>query len=311
VLFHAEQYALPRFPFRPLTDDAECRWVCCRQALTGLPFWAPDELVYLALPLGRRARLCPLVSSGLVCGRWGQPVLLRGLQEAVERDAVVGASWGRYPLEEHDPEAVFAGLGAELAGRLRRPNLRYRFFRIDTPFSGHVTAVTLAGEDREGYLFSVGAACREERSASWLKSLLEAVQGRHYVRRLKASWLRQGGRLDVPATFADHALYYSAHPDRLAGTVLGQRGRPAAGGEGAAEGVADLAERLGPGRPVLFRDLTPPGLAAERLGWCVLRVVVPGLQPLHGHHALPFLGGPLWAPRGWRDWQDMPPHPFP
>lgn len=72
-----------------------------------------------------------------------------------------------------------------------------------------------------------------------------------------------------------------------------------------------MAERLGPDRPVLFRNLKPPGIAMERLDWCVLRVLVPGMQPLHGHHGLPFLGGPLWAPRGWNDWADMPPHPFP
>ena len=62
---------------------------------------------------------------------------------------------------------------------------------------------------------------------------------------------------------------------------------------------------------MLFRHLTPPPLAAEGLGWVVLRVLVPGLQPLHGHHALPHLGGPLWAPRGLADWAAVPPHPFP
>jgi hypothetical protein len=99
---------------------------------------------------------------------------------------------------------------------------------------------------------------------------------------------------------------------RSGATVLGRPGAPGPDPDATrTEDVAALAERLGPERPVLFRNLTPPGLARERLGWCVLRVLVPGLQPLHGHHALPFLGGPLWAPRGWKDWADMPPHPFP
>jgi ribosomal protein S12 methylthiotransferase accessory factor len=311
VLFHAEQYALPGFPYRPFSADTVCRWACCRDALSGLPFWVPEELVYLSLPPGRYAQLCPLVSSGLACGRWGQPVLLRGLQEVVERDAVVGAAWSRYPLEEHESGGVFASLDPALPPRLSRPNLRYRFYRIDTPFSAHVVVVTLEGEDREGYCFSVGAACREARAASWEKGLLEAVQGRHYVRFLKGRW-RPGDRLDVPASFADHGLYYSVYPERLRETVLGRPARRAAGADGApVEGLACLAERLGPERPVLFRNLTPPGIAMERLAWCVLRVVVPGLQPLHGHHALPFLGGPLWAPRGWKEWAFMPPHPFP
>ncbi|HEY7426410.1 MAG TPA: YcaO-like family protein [Gemmataceae bacterium] len=314
VLFHPEQYALPDFPYQPLTPTTVTRWLCFRQAFSGLPCWVPEELAYLTLPPGRQAHLCPLVSSGLAAGRWNQPVLLRGLQEAIERDAVVGAAWGRYPLEEHEQARIFAGLDPVLPARVVRPNLRYRFFRINTPLSAHVTAVTLEGEDHVGYCFSVGSACRETRKASWLKSLLEAVQGRPYVRYLKSRWRLREDRLDVPASFADHALYYSVYPERLSGTVFGRTvksGRELDLDVDCEEGVAGLAERLGANRPVLFRNLTPPGIALEQLDWCVLRVVVPGLQPLHGHHALPFLGGPLWAPRGWNDWVGMLPHPFP
>ncbi|MSQ96454.1 MAG: hypothetical protein EXR98_18130 [Gemmataceae bacterium] len=314
VLFHPEQTALAGFPYQPFTPATVCRWVCARQAITGLPYWVPEELVYLSLPAGRCAQLCPLISTGLSCGRWHQSVLLRGLQEAIERDAVVGAWWGRYALEEVEAAHVFAGLDPSLSPRLVRPNLRYRFYRIDTPFSAHVTLVTLEGDGREGYLFSVGTACRETRSASWLKAILEAVQGRHYVRFLKARLNRQGRRLDVPVSFADHAVYYSVYPDRLGKIVLGQSSsfRPSAAEMAEdEETVASLAKRLGPDRPVLFRNLTPAGLAMERLDWCVLRVLVPGLQPLHGHHALPFLGGPLWAPRGLKEWANILPHPFP
>jgi ribosomal protein S12 methylthiotransferase accessory factor len=314
VLFHPEQYELPSFPYRPFTDSTVCRWVCSRQATTGLPFWVPEELVYLSLPRGRSNQLCPLISSGLACGRWDQPVLLRGLQEVIERDAVVGASWARYPLEEHDQDHVFANLDARLLPRVLRPNLRYRFYRVRTPFSSHVTVVTLEGEDRNGYCYSVGAACRETRGTSWLKSLLEAIQGRPYVRYLKSLFRRQEGRLDVPTSFAEHALYYSVHPERLSETALGgPTSSPVVtvGETDSREDGARLVERLGPARPVLFRNLTPPGIAMEQLGWCVLRVLVPGMQPLHGNHALPFLGGSLWSPRGWKEWPAMPPHPFP
>jgi ribosomal protein S12 methylthiotransferase accessory factor len=310
VLFHAEQYALLGFPFQPFNADTVCRWVCCRDSVSGLPWWVPEEVVYLSVLPGRSAQLTPLISSGLACGRWGQPILLRGLQEVIERDAVVGAAWGRYPLAEHEGRQVFASLDPALPRRLQRPNLRYRFYRIDTPYSMHVVVVALAGEDCEGYCFSVGAACRETRAASWEKALLEAVQGYHFVRFLKGS--RSNDRLECPANFAEHALYYSLHPERLQDTVLARPVRQSLHqDEEAVEPLACLRERLGPSHPVLFRQMTPPGIAMERLGWCVLRVVVPGLQPLHGHHALPFLGGPLWAPRGWKEWAGMPPHPFP
>jgi hypothetical protein len=92
------------------------------------------------------------------------------------------------------------------------------------------------------------------------------VQGRHYVRRLKGELLAEPRSLDIPASFADHALFYSVFPERLAATVLGRPTQPAMD-EPPGEGFAELADRLGAERPVLFRILTPPGVAAERLGW--------------------------------------------
>ncbi len=86
---------------------------------------------------------------------------------------------------------------------------------------------------------------------------------------------------------------------------------PPLGASADAEALPGLAERLGREHPVLVRILTPSPLAQARSDWRVVRVVVPGLQPLHGHHGLPFLGGPLWAPRGLDAWNQIPPHPFP
>src|SRR5436190_884010 len=84
-------------------DPAVCRWVGFRRAGTGEPWWVPDELAFLNSRPGERPRIAAAVSTGLSCGRPGHPVLLRGLQEVIERDTVVGAWWGRYPLDEWDP----------------------------------------------------------------------------------------------------------------------------------------------------------------------------------------------------------------
>lgn len=305
VLFHAEQYARPGFPFRPLTPSTVCPWLCCRELATGEPWWVHAELAWLSLAPGVAHRIAPGVSTGLACGRPGQPLALRGLQEVVERDAVVGAWWGRYPLEEVGIDEVLTAIPRGARGRLLRPNLTYRCFRVDTPFSAGVTLVTLEGEDREGYCFSIGSACRETVAESWTKSVVEAVHGRHYVRHLKG----EAATSDVPSTFAEHAAYYSLHRERLRETVLARSHRGRVSTRADPEGVPALAERLG--RRILMRNMTPPALAQEGLDWRVIRVLVPGLQPLHGSHDLAHLGGSLWAPRGVADWTNYPPHPFP
>ena len=307
VLFSPEQHATPGFPFARLESQTVCRWAACREASTGEACWVPAAFVFLA---GEPTPFGPTISTGLSAGRPSDPVLLRGLQEVIERDALVGAWWGGYALEEHDPDRVFSTLPADGPARLIRPNLRWRFYRIDTPCSSHTTIVTLAGEDHEGLCFSAGSACRSTRRESWLKSVLEAVQGRHYVRYLRRTPLAAALKGELPGDFAGHALYYSLHPERLCETPL-ERARSIDRDDDSAEDGPALRERLGPGRPVLFRVLTAPGLAAARAGWLVLRVLVPGLQPLHGHHGFPFLGGPLWSRRGEREWRSILPHPFP
>jgi thiazole/oxazole-forming peptide maturase SagD family component len=312
VLFHPEQYLLPGFPFEPLTRETECDWVCCRQALSGASWWAPADMVWLNAGGKHVHRFCPGLSTGLACGRTGDPLVLRGLQEVIERDAVVGAWWGRYALEEFAISDVIDRLHDNARDRILRPNLTFRCYRIASPYSRHVTLVTVSGEDREGWCFSVGAACRETAAQSWSKSLLEAIHGRHYVRYVKQEMTNGTGGNESPATFRDHAVWYTIQPQLLELTMLGQK-HPLGGDPfpDVRETVASLAEKLGPDRPVLFRSLTPPPLATEGLGWHVLRVIVPGLQPLHGDHRLPHLGGPLWSPRGLAEWRTMPPHPMP
>jgi ribosomal protein S12 methylthiotransferase accessory factor len=310
VLFHPEQYAEPNFPFVPLSRETDCRWVCFRNVGTGSPMWVPEDLAFLEPRKSTPHRYCPGVSTGLSCGRQGQPVLLRGLQEVIERDAILGAWWDRYAVEEFPAKLVLELLDETLARRLIRPNLRFRFYRVHSPFSSHVTMVGLEGEDQEGYCFSIGSACRETRETSWRKSILEAVQGRHYVRALK-SLLGSRPRAELLADFPGHAVYYSLHPGELPKTILHRaRTVPITDSPGA-ESFADLVARLGPERPVLFRNVTPPAIASVVGNWYLLRVLVPGLQPLHGSDDFPHLGGPMWAPRGLAAWADVPPHPFP
>lgn len=312
VLFHPEQYALPGFPLAPLDEQALCHWTCCRTWPTGEPVWVPEEFVFLTPRRGVCQRHTFGFSTGLSCGGVRDSVLLRGVQEVIERDALVGGWWGTYPVEEWPEDHVRERLGPDLWRRLSRPNLTYRFYRIVTPYSAHVTLVSLAGDEREGWTFSVGSACRETRDASWRKSLLEAVQGRHCVRRLRAEWEGQGSRpLGVPTGFFEHALYYALHPEHLARTVLERGPRsPDPTDEEATEPLAELAQRLGAEQPILFRLLTPPFLSQGEDDWLVLRVVIPGLQPLHADHRFPFLGGPLWQGRPLREWEQIPPHPF-
>jgi hypothetical protein len=190
--------------------------------------------------------------------------VLRALQEVIERDALLGAWWGAYSVEEFSREAAW---GAEESLRLERPNLRWRFFSIQSAFSSHVTMVTVEGEDREGFCHSVGSACRESRRASWIKATLEAVQGRHYVRHLRQQ--RATDVLGPPlVTFADHAVLQLC---REGGGAVFNHARPASKATSSPdESLPLLCERL---RNVFRfgRNLTSPILANNGLDWRVVK----------------------------------------
>ena len=287
VRFHPEQVT----PYERLAPSSEIDWVACRVLGEGTPIWAPADLVFLDLRPGTAPRFGPTISTGWSAHATAQAALASAILEAIERDALVGAWWGKYPVVElPDPDIE--------PTRLSRRNLRYRWYRIVTPRAAHVTMVTLEGEDREGYVFSIGSACRLDRRASLAKAALEAVQGRHYVRYL----LSTASDVDPPTSFAEHAAYYSRHPQRLAETCLANADR--ATDDAARETLPSIIARL---PPTAFRHATPPALVDA--GYVVMRVIVPELQPLHGDHRLPFLGGPLWN-RPLADWRTMPPHPF-
>src|SRR5262249_52609692 len=156
----------------------------------------------------------------------------------------VGAWWRRYRVLEHDAKQVLGELPAGVPGRLLRPNLSWRFLRVESPFSAHVTVVTLAGRDLEGFCYSVRSACRSTRPESWAKATLEAVQGRHHVRHLLRTPLARSLAQGPPTDFAGHALYFSVHPERLRETPF--ENVPLSTEEhGDAEDLAALQRRLG------------------------------------------------------------------
>lgn len=297
VLFHPRQYA--GMPFEPLTRDTECDWVRCRAVRSGEPFWVPGELIFMDFARGEAPRFCPGISTGWSAHRTPQQAMLSGLRELLERDATINAWWGHYPIFE--VQDVELGVPRD---RYERANLSYRFFRIDSPFTGTATMVTVEGEDQKGRLFAIGSACGVTLRESWEKSLCEAIQDRLYVRHL----FNQPPFEGFPTSFAEHALYYTLNPDQLKRTVLANVTPAPCVNLEKKETLDDIVASL-PHVP-LFRIATPLSIAQSLPDWVVVRVLAPGLQPLHGSHYFPFLGGAAWKNRTIEDYRTTPPHPF-
>jgi ribosomal protein S12 methylthiotransferase accessory factor len=120
---------------------------------------------------------------------------------------------------------------------------------------------------------------------------------------------------------------YTKHPELLshldfctkAGNVSGAMRRNESTGDPEADLDKVLSLLEARGFDVIVVDLTTPDV--RDLGFRVVRVFIPGLQPLHGDHRYPFLGGKRWSDAPFRlGLRDRPlteegrfklPHPFP
>ncbi len=308
--FSERQRASAGFPYQSCDDRAAIRWEAGRRLGDGASCWVPAPAVYMLYePQPGEPALCPGVSTGLACAPSIEEALVHGLCETIERDAtaltwVLGVSPPQVPRERL----------RELAGDLLPPLDRWRAFDLTTDVGVPVMMVVAEGPVPSGDLVSVGAAAHPDPLAALRKAAIEASQTRHYVRGLlenEPGWRCKRGFSNV-TDFSHHARLYCGRPAlaRKAFAFLEGNPRPSPQPDGAAAAreacpaciLPTLLETLRHhGLDGAWVDLTPPWGAALCLS--VVRVLIPGLFPLHGHQALPYLGHPRL-----REWRAALPH---
>lgn len=313
------------------TEDSPTYWVWGTSLTSGQARLVPASQVYLNYKLddgeiapGRNA------STGLAAGTTIEEAILTGLFEVVERDCFA-ISWLQHHVGPRividDPE-----LERVLVDRFHfgHPSVDFTFYDItlDVPIPSLFAVMQRPAE--YGPALCVTSVSRLSMKDAVRKGLCELGQELPYLRFLRhqlADWEPLPDHSDV-VTFDHHFTLYSKRPDLVGeamafcrrvedevplselpdyrtGRVLGDVERC----------VAVLAEH---GYEVIVVDITTEDV--RELGWCVVRVVVPGLVPLHGNHNRPFLGLPRlweipgklrWAENGWDPAAGLNPHPHP
>jgi ribosomal protein S12 methylthiotransferase accessory factor len=300
VLFSEQQHCEKGFPFDAFTEASRVAWTWSYSLVHGEPTLVPACFTYLPYAFQNgEAILGPSISTGIACGSSLEEAVLLGIYECLERDAFT-IMW----LNRLSMPVVDITDGESLAARLLREkfslsHIKYCVCDITSDI-GVPTFFTLAiGHSTLGPLVCVGSAARLEAQVAVQKTLVETAQARPYLRyvlRKKGEW-RCGDAFSNVCNFDDHARLYSSMPElipkvqfvdqpatrcldalsnRSTGTITGDINVC----------VSALAAK---GFDVLVVDLTTREVA--ELGFCVTRVLIPGLQPLHGDHRFRFLGG--------------------
>ena len=316
------------------TDDVPIDWVWAYSLTRSTPVLVPASFVYMnyhassdrVAVIGRQA------STGLAAGATLEEAVLNGLAEVIERDAFA-ISW----LHRKVGAAIRID-DAKLAGDIKRrfrtdlPSVDLRFYDISLDICTPCVIGFLRRSAEFGRVICVSSVARTNPCAAIVKCAREIGQGMPYIRYLRSQlkdWTPAEDFSDV-RTFDHHFLLYIKRPELidlnmaffdqmteeidLSCLADVSTGRP----------LGDIKRLMGMvaevGYEVVVRDITTPDV--RDVGLHVVRVLVPGLMPLHGNHNFPYLGVRRlytvpeklrWVDGGWDSKAGINPnpHPFP
>jgi ribosomal protein S12 methylthiotransferase accessory factor len=329
ALFSPCQYSRPDFPFTRFTRQTYVGWTAGHSLLEDAPTWVPASFVYIPYDYpDREPPLSDLISTGLACGPTLASALLKGLTEAVERDAYTIVWQNRLPRPHIDLEHVDDPFIQSFVRKLRRLALSVQAVLLTLDIPIPVVLVLMTRSDGPPWTVVASGADLSPRHALLL-ALEEAClaligMGRAAV---VADFQPDPDYANV-TTLMRHGLAHAIDP-RLRSSIEFLTAptevvrvkdlRDVSSGNHA----VDLRTALREIRPlvsdVVGIDVTTPDV--EEVGLKVARVVVPDLQRMDMNHLYPHLGGRRLYDVPWRlglvgtprveSELNPHPHPFP
>jgi ribosomal protein S12 methylthiotransferase accessory factor len=300
ALYSERQHQTPGFPYHPFTRDTPVGWVEGWSLVRRAPVWVPASRVYLPYEhLPGEPSIGFQCSTGLAAGGSLAQAILSGLCEDFERDAFTLFWLDELPARRVHLEG--SRLWRRFEAHFAVPGYEYRIYDVTNDLGVPTALVLLISPSAHGELYVAGAASRPRWDQAVEKALLETVQGRPYVLyqlKKEPDW-QPGPDFSNVVDFAAHGRLYTSARE-LVPVLLGMEERvtahvplaslPRLGGGDLLGDIAWLAGRLAErGYEAVVMDLTTPDMAS--LGLSVVRVLTPELQPLHGDHHHPHLGG--------------------
>lgn len=329
VLFHSDQYGKPGFPFVPITDASEIGWVQGFSLTRSEETLVPASLVhftYVPPHLEQVFEVAPL--SGYACGNTMEEAILRALCEVVERDAfmVFWYNWLPVPAVRLD---LLKSLETRQALDRYHPVDGYvscASITTDIGIPAIVAVLTSSAPSQPAAVVATAADVDPEKAVA--RALYELASNRLLVR-----YYLESGAKPIPRwpwqviDQEDHGLFFC---DQSRLNLLDPLLRPRWSvnpGDIAPPASFDVKENIERcvGRleavnlEVIVVDLTSPEV--DELGFKVVKVLIPGMQPIDFGGRWPHLGGRrlyevprrLGYPRcaGTPSELNLFPHPFP
>ncbi|QUL98978.1 MAG: YcaO-like family protein [Candidatus Fermentithermobacillus carboniphilus] len=300
ALFSETQYSRPDFPLSKPLESAVFGWVQGYSLNRNTNVYVPACFVYVPYRFMSRTEFVTVpISTGLACGTSLEDAILRGIYEVVERDAF-SIVWlnrlnvPRLQIEDFSRREVlavvekFREVGIDLCINLATTDL------------GIPVVITLALDDTGAGPASVIAARADfDLEYAVMRSLEETAQTRLWAKKLmrdKPDYEPKPGFTDI-VSGEDHVRLFASpkmrkHLEFLteAPFITGSGSVPCPADEDVRGRIRRCVDMLSfHGYETIVVDITTPDI--REAGFRVVRVLVPGLQPLDMNHNWRYLGG--------------------
>ncbi len=311
VLYADEQYA--QLKYERWREDARIGWVEARRVHDNERVFVPalgTFLDYAATEPGEY--LCQVTSNGLAAGPSLASAILSGLYEVLERDAFMIGWLRRRPGVKVDADTARDPTLIDLARAYGRRGVELHLVLLETDHSVFVCAAfgvdSNSATDRPAVVVGLGAdldwraaARRAALEVGQVRPALRARLRNPDTRRRLAELLADPMQV---ADLEDHDLLYAdvSQLHHLGHWLDSPSGDPEPGPrtDDAAMTLESIARELAAsGTDIVYVNLTPADL--ESLGVSVVRVHVPGFQPIHfGAYEARLGGDRVWTYGGRR-----------
>jgi len=291
----AAELSNPRCPLVAPEKDAPIRWVQSLSLLDGRIVYVPAAMTYLCAGFASRAeRICVPISTGCAAHTSYPQAILAAILEVIERDAISLLWLQRLGLPKLELDIVNPPL-TDYWERYQRGSsaTSLTFFDATTDLGVPTVYGIRVSPDPQR---TTAVACSSSTNP------IEAVA--KVIRDLSAIDTGRRSRRSIPGTVDDftevfHGAVYMASQERSAAfefLLQGTRRRPLsslphlAGGDPASDLEQILKIFRRKGLPLYAVDLSTD--EAVRCGLRVVRVLIPGLQPLGFYYRARYLGHP-------------------
>jgi ribosomal protein S12 methylthiotransferase accessory factor len=297
-LFSQEQYSLPGNPFKKFTKDTLIGWTEGISLTTGRRILVPAQVVYLSYtPKGKEVPIAYSTSSGCATAFSYEEALLKGAYEVIERDAVMIIWYSQIQPPKLDISSC-DWLSELYRKRFRRTFIDYHFLYITLDIDIPIVMCLMLDHRSQEPVFMTGAAANLDPEQAVFKALLEAGQGRSYIKLLTIAFPNENIDPHRIYDFERNLRYYSVPEnfDRYAKFLLKSK-QTVKLREVPNKSSADIKLNL---RIVINllekKNFTPIAIDhtqedLRKIGLKVVRVLVPELVPL-GVPSVPFAGNP-------------------